>query len=96
MENNIKRPLAAFEVPKGLAGKLSPQGRCVRAEINVLSYTLRRDGTLAVLYEFPYRARGVDRRWSKQVEVMPDTLSADELYGRLYQRVQGLRAELEQ
>lgn len=74
---------------------LSAQGRSIRAEINILAMTLRADGTIAVQYEFPYRAGGA-RRWCKQVEILPDSTAQPVIYQRLYERVQALRAEIEQ
>lgn len=63
--------------------------------INVLGMTLRRDGLVAVSYEFPYRAGRVERRWCKQVELVPETVSQGMLYDLIYERVKEIKANIE-
>lgn len=73
------------------------QIKLVKAEINLLEAHRISDDTVAVSYEFPYRAKYGERRWTKQVLVMKNTvLDTEAMYAALYGQVQDMRKELEQ
>lgn len=72
------------------------QIKLIRAEINLLEANRIGDDLVAVSYEFPYRAKYGERRWSKQVLVMKNTvLDTEVMYSALYGQVQDMRKELE-
>lgn len=73
------------------------QAKLIRAEINLLGAQAIGHDEVAVTYEFPYRAKYGERRWTKQVCVAAfDEFDTESLYGIIYNKVQALRKELEQ
>lgn len=73
------------------------QAKLIKAEINLLGAQAIGHDLVAVSYEFPYRAKYGDRRWSKQMLAIDyDVLNDATFYESLYELVQALRKELEQ
>ena len=71
--------------------------KLIRAEINLLGADPIGHDEVAVQYEFPYRAKYGERRWTKQVCVATyDEFDTEAFYGIIYNKVQALRKELEQ
>lgn len=71
--------------------------KLIRAEINLLGVNSIGHDEVAVQYEFPYRAKYGERRWTKQVCVATfDEFDTESFYGIIYNKVQALRKELEQ
>ena len=72
------------------------QAKLIKAEINLLGAHYISANKAAVSYEFPYRAKYGDRRWSKQVIAVDwDTINDPSFYEALYNLVQDLRRDLE-
>lgn len=72
------------------------RAKLIKAEINLLGAQAIGHDMVAVTYEFPYRAKYGDRRWSKQVIAVDyDTINDPSFYEALYNLVQDLRRELE-
>lgn len=77
--------------------KMTNMAKLIKAEINLLEAHYIDDGKVAVSYEFPYRAKYGERRWTKQVmPVSADLLNTEIMYSNMYMLVQALRKELEQ
>jgi len=73
------------------------KAKLIKAEINLLEAHYISNGKVAVSYEFPYRAKYGERRWTKQVlSVDYDLLDDESTYLAIYSMVQDLRKELEQ
>ena len=72
------------------------RAKLIKAEINLLGAQAIGHDLVAVTYEFPYRAKYGDRRWSKQILAVDyDTINDPSFYEALYSLVQDLRRELE-
>ena len=72
------------------------RAKLIKAEINLLGGQAIGHDLVAVTYEFPYRAKYGDRRWSKQILAVDyDTINDPSFYEALYSLVQDLRRELE-
>lgn len=72
------------------------QAKLIKAEINLLGAQAVGPNSVAVTYEFPYRAKYGDRRWSKQILAVDcDTINDPSFYEALYNLVQDLRRDLE-
>ncbi len=77
--------------------KMTNMAKLIKAEINLLEAHYIDGDTVAVSYEFPYRAKYGERRWTKQVmPVSADLLNTETMYTNMYMLVQALRKELEQ
>lgn len=71
--------------------------KLIRAEINLLGVNPIGHDEVAVSYEFPYRSKYGERRWTKQILIEEfNDVGTERSYGNIYNKVQILRKELEQ
>ena len=71
--------------------------KLIRAEINLLGVNPIGHDEVAIQYEFPYRVKYGERRWTKQILIEEfSDVGTERSYGNIYNKVQELRGQLEQ